>query len=109
MATTVSTTSSATDTISGVSVFRSMIASTSSPNTREVVCRLTGTISAFTGRTTAFFANHPEQPKLLQGPCRSSERRHETSPGRRADNLIEVPKENWSFGNGVAQYLPSSH
>jgi 4-oxalocrotonate tautomerase len=24
-------------------------------------------------------------------------------------NLIEVPKENWSFGNGVAQYVPSSH
>jgi phenylpyruvate tautomerase PptA (4-oxalocrotonate tautomerase family) len=24
-------------------------------------------------------------------------------------NLIEVPKENWSFGNGVAQYIPPSH
>ena len=21
-------------------------------------------------------------------------------------NLVEVPKENWSFGNGVAQYAP---
>ena len=30
------------------------------------------------------------------------------SPGlRREDvfiNLVEVPKENWSFGNGIAQY-----
>ena len=24
-------------------------------------------------------------------------------------NLMEVPKENWSFGNGEAQYVPSSH
>jgi 4-oxalocrotonate tautomerase len=23
-------------------------------------------------------------------------------------NLIEVPRENWSFGNGVAQYAPPS-
>jgi phenylpyruvate tautomerase PptA (4-oxalocrotonate tautomerase family) len=23
-------------------------------------------------------------------------------------NLIEVPRENWSFGNGVAQYAPHS-
>ena len=22
-------------------------------------------------------------------------------------NLVEVPKENWSFGNGIAQYAPS--
>jgi 4-oxalocrotonate tautomerase len=32
------------------------------------------------------------------------------SPGlRREDvviNLVEVKKENWSFGNGVAQYAP---
>ena len=32
---------------------------------------------------------------------------HETLSLRREDvfiNLVEVPKENWSFGNGVAQY-----
>jgi hypothetical protein len=21
-------------------------------------------------------------------------------------NLVDVPKENWSFGNGIAQYAP---
>ena len=30
------------------------------------------------------------------------------SPGVRPEdlfgNLVEVPKENWSFGNGIAQY-----
>ena len=35
-----------------------------------------------------------------------------TRPGLRpADvfiNLVEVPKENWSFGNGIAQYAPES-
>jgi 4-oxalocrotonate tautomerase len=32
------------------------------------------------------------------------------SPGIRPQdvlvNLVEVPKENWSFGNGIAQYAP---
>jgi 4-oxalocrotonate tautomerase len=35
-----------------------------------------------------------------------------TRPGIRPQdvfiNLTEVPKENWSFGNGVAQYAPES-
>jgi 4-oxalocrotonate tautomerase len=34
---------------------------------------------------------------------------HETVKLRREDvliNLVEVPKENWSFGNGEAQYAP---
>jgi phenylpyruvate tautomerase PptA (4-oxalocrotonate tautomerase family) len=34
------------------------------------------------------------------------------SPGIRPQdvfvNLVEVAKENWSFGNGVAQYAPES-
>jgi len=33
---------------------------------------------------------------------------HETMKLRREDiviNLVEVPKENWSFGNGEAQYV----
>jgi phenylpyruvate tautomerase PptA (4-oxalocrotonate tautomerase family) len=34
----------------------------------------------------------------------------EASPGVRPDdvfvNLVEVKKENWSFGRGVAQYVP---
>ena len=33
---------------------------------------------------------------------------HETLKVRREDvfiNLVEVPKENWSFGNGEAQYV----
>jgi phenylpyruvate tautomerase PptA (4-oxalocrotonate tautomerase family) len=36
---------------------------------------------------------------------------HEGLKLRREDvliNLVEVPKENWSFGNGEAQYAPSS-
>jgi 4-oxalocrotonate tautomerase len=36
---------------------------------------------------------------------------HETLKLRREDvfiNLVEVPKENWSFGNGEAQYAPAS-
>ncbi len=28
-------------------------------------------------------------------------------PGDVLVNLVEVPKENWSFGNGVAQYAPA--
>jgi phenylpyruvate tautomerase PptA (4-oxalocrotonate tautomerase family) len=35
---------------------------------------------------------------------------HETLKLRREDvfiNLVEVPKENWSFGNGEAQYVSS--
>jgi 4-oxalocrotonate tautomerase len=32
------------------------------------------------------------------------------SPGVRPEdvfvNLVDVPKENWSFGNGIAQYAP---
>jgi 4-oxalocrotonate tautomerase len=31
----------------------------------------------------------------------------QNSGSRRQDvfiNLVEVPKENWSFGNGIAQY-----
>jgi phenylpyruvate tautomerase PptA (4-oxalocrotonate tautomerase family) len=35
---------------------------------------------------------------------------HEGLKLRREDvliNLVEVPKENWSFGNGEAQYAPS--
>ena len=34
---------------------------------------------------------------------------HESLKLRREDvfiNLVEVPKENWSFGNGEAQYAP---
>jgi len=34
---------------------------------------------------------------------------HERVGLRREDvfiNLVEVPKENWSFGNGIAQYAP---
>jgi 4-oxalocrotonate tautomerase len=34
---------------------------------------------------------------------------HETLKLRREDvliNLVDVPKENWSFGNGEAQYAP---
>jgi 4-oxalocrotonate tautomerase len=36
---------------------------------------------------------------------------HETLKLRREDvfiNLVEVPKENWSFGNGEAQYAPAT-
>jgi phenylpyruvate tautomerase PptA (4-oxalocrotonate tautomerase family) len=33
------------------------------------------------------------------------------SPGVRPEdvfvNLVDVPKENWSFGNGIAQYAPA--
>jgi 4-oxalocrotonate tautomerase len=35
---------------------------------------------------------------------------HESLKVRREDvfiNLVEVPKENWSFGNGEAQYAPA--
>jgi 4-oxalocrotonate tautomerase len=35
-----------------------------------------------------------------------------TNPGVRPEDvfisLVEVPKENWSFGNGIAQYAPDS-
>jgi 4-oxalocrotonate tautomerase len=36
---------------------------------------------------------------------------HESLKLRKEDvliNLVEVPKENWSFGNGVAQYAPAA-
>jgi 4-oxalocrotonate tautomerase len=36
---------------------------------------------------------------------------HESLKLRREDvfiNLVEVPKENWSFGNGEAQYAPGA-
>ncbi len=36
---------------------------------------------------------------------------HENLKLRREDifiNLVEVPKENWSFGNGEAQYAPAT-
>jgi 4-oxalocrotonate tautomerase len=36
---------------------------------------------------------------------------HESLKLRREDvfiNLVEVPKENWSFGNGVAQFAPAT-
>jgi 4-oxalocrotonate tautomerase len=36
---------------------------------------------------------------------------HESLNLRREDvfiNLVEVPKENWSFGNGEAQYAPAT-
>jgi len=36
---------------------------------------------------------------------------HESLKARREDvfiNLVEVPKENWSFGNGEAQYVTAS-
>jgi phenylpyruvate tautomerase PptA (4-oxalocrotonate tautomerase family) len=36
---------------------------------------------------------------------------HEGLKLRREDvfiNLVEVPKENWSFGNGEAQYAPAT-
>jgi 4-oxalocrotonate tautomerase len=36
---------------------------------------------------------------------------HESLKLRREDvliNLVEVPKENWSFGNGEAQYAPNT-
>jgi 4-oxalocrotonate tautomerase len=36
---------------------------------------------------------------------------HEAVKLRREDvfiNLVEVPKENWSFGNGEAQYVPTT-
>ncbi len=36
---------------------------------------------------------------------------HESLKVRREDvfiNLVEVPKENWSFGNGEAQYAPAT-
>ena len=39
-----------------------------------------------------------------------ADRLQETLKLRREDvfiNLVEVPKENWSFGNGEAQYAPS--
>lgn len=38
-----------------------------------------------------------------------ADRLHEVLKVRREDvfiNLIDVPKENWSFGNGEAQYVP---
>jgi 4-oxalocrotonate tautomerase len=38
-----------------------------------------------------------------------SDRLHQVLKVRREDvfiNLIDVPKENWSFGNGEAQYVP---
>jgi 4-oxalocrotonate tautomerase len=36
---------------------------------------------------------------------------HESLKLRREDvfiNLVEVPKENWSYGNGEAQYVPAA-
>jgi 4-oxalocrotonate tautomerase len=36
---------------------------------------------------------------------------HESLKLRKEDvliNLVEVPKENWSFGNGEAQYAPAA-
>ena len=38
-----------------------------------------------------------------------ADRLHETIKIRKEDvlvNFVEVPKENWSFGNGEAQYVP---
>jgi 4-oxalocrotonate tautomerase len=40
-----------------------------------------------------------------------ADRLHEQLDLRREDvfiNLVEVPKENWSFGNGEAQYVPAA-
>lgn len=39
-----------------------------------------------------------------------ADRLHEELKLRREDvliNLVDVPKENWSFGNGEAQYVPT--
>jgi phenylpyruvate tautomerase PptA (4-oxalocrotonate tautomerase family) len=36
---------------------------------------------------------------------------HQSLKVRKEDvliNLVEVPKENWSFGNGEAQYAPAA-
>jgi len=48
-----------------------------------------------------------EQKKALYGAI---VRNLSASPGVRQEdvfvNLVEVGKENWSFGNGVAQYAP---
>jgi 4-oxalocrotonate tautomerase len=41
--------------------------------------------------------------------ARIAELLHERAGVRKEDvlvSLVEVPKENWSFGNGVAQYAP---
>jgi phenylpyruvate tautomerase PptA (4-oxalocrotonate tautomerase family) len=41
--------------------------------------------------------------------ARIAELLHQETGLRKEDvliNLVEVPKENWSFGNGVAQYAP---
>lgn len=40
-----------------------------------------------------------------------ADRLHQELNLRREDvliNLVDVPKENWSFGNGEAQYVPAS-
>jgi len=41
--------------------------------------------------------------------ARIAELLHQETGLRKEDvliNLVEVPKENWSFGNGIAQYAP---
>ena len=47
----------------------------------------------------------PEQKKALFARIAESS---SSNPGIRPENilvnLLEVPKENWSFGNGIAQY-----
>jgi hypothetical protein len=68
------------------------------------------------GRSLATVYKLPEQSETIMGTnkdeCRSTPANHDGVKLRGEDvlvNLIEVPKENWSFGNGEAQYVSSSH
>lgn len=52
---------------------------------------------------------HGRTPEQKQALYRSIADRFATDPGLRPEdvfiNLVEVAKENWSFGNGIAQYI----
>jgi 4-oxalocrotonate tautomerase len=53
------------------------------------------------------FADHP-QPRPQRFYKAVADGLHETLKLRREDvviNLVEVSKEDWSFGNGEAQYV----
>jgi 4-oxalocrotonate tautomerase len=53
-------------------------------------------------------ANNTRTVEMKQALYKRIAERLAESPGVRPEdvfvNLVEVPKENWSFGNGIAQY-----
>ncbi len=88
------------------------IASRSSPSIPNPICSLTAIILASIDRTTVVFL----QITLNSGRTVEMKQRfykavadglHAALKLRREDvfiSLVEVAKENWSFGNGEAQY-----